>query len=70
MKDLKKRQGGRPGVTLDDVRVACARLETQGRVVGAVNVRLELGRGSFTTLQQHLRTLGYASPVPRPHKKL
>jgi Plasmid replication region DNA-binding N-term len=69
MKDLKKPKGGRPGVTLDDVRAACARLEKQGRVVGAVNVRLELGRGSFTTLQQHLRTLGYASPGSRPYRK-
>jgi len=69
MKDMKKPQGGRPGVTLDDVRAACACLEKQGRVVTAVNVRLELGRGSFTTLQRHLRTLGNVSPGSRPHKK-
>jgi hypothetical protein len=69
MKDLKKPQGGRPGVTLDDVRAACARLEKQGRVLSAVNVRLELGRGSFTTLQQHLRTLGNVTPGSTPNKK-
>lgn len=53
------RKRGRPGVTLDDVRLASDALKAQGRVVGPTNVRLELGRGSFETIVKHLRALGY-----------
>lgn len=50
---------GRKGVTLDDVRLACERLVLQGRAVGPINVRLELGgRGSYETITRHLKTLG------------
>lgn len=69
MNDLKQRRAGRPGVTLDDVRAACVRLEHEGRLVSAVNVRLELGRGSYTTIQRHLRVLGYASKVAVSRRK-
>lgn len=69
MKDVTKPRGGRPGITLEEVRAACARLEQQGRFVGAVNVRLELGRGSFTTIQRHLRALGYITAKPSIGKK-
>lgn len=55
-----KNLGGRPGITLDDVRLACERLMHQERRVGPVNVRLEIGTGSYSTIQRHLRTLGYA----------
>ncbi|MBA2960702.1 MULTISPECIES: DNA-binding protein [Ramlibacter] len=57
----KKKGRGRPGITLEDVRRACQELELQGRKVGPSNVRIELGTGSFNTIQVHLRTLGYAS---------
>ncbi|MFN3736777.1 DNA-binding protein [Hydrogenophaga sp.] len=69
MNDLKQRRAGRPGVTLDDVRAACIRLEDEGRFVGAVNVRLELGRGSYTTIQRHLRVLGYVGEVSASRRK-
>lgn len=58
--------GGRKGITLDDVRQACERLKTQGRKVGPMNVRLELGgSGSYETILMHLRTLGYSKPKRR-----
>ncbi|MBA2962126.1 MULTISPECIES: DNA-binding protein [Ramlibacter] len=65
---MGKKGRGRPGITLEDVRRACRELELQGRKVGPSNVRLELGTGSFDTIQEHLRTLGYATR-PRPRKK-
>ncbi|MRT01547.1 hypothetical protein GJQ57_23160 [Ralstonia pickettii] len=54
----KKNVGGRPGITVDDVKNACEALRQQGRPIGPVNVRLELGRGSFTTIVRALRALG------------
>lgn len=48
---------GRPGVTLVDVVRACVVLMQQKRRVGPSNVRSELGRGSMTTISQHLRRL-------------
>lgn len=62
-----RRVGGRPGITIDDVRQACNELERQGRVLSPANVRLQLGRGSFTTIVAHLRALGRAPP-PNPTK--
>jgi hypothetical protein len=56
---------GRKGITLEDVRSACERLEQQGRSVGPVNVRLELQRGSYQTIMKYLRALGRAGN----HKK-
>lgn len=50
---------GRKGITLEDVRAACERLALQRRIVGPINVRLELGgRGSYGTIMKHLKTLG------------
>ena len=67
--DQQKSRGGRPGITLDEVRVACASLELERRFVGAVNVRLELGRGSYSTIQMHLRQLGYVNSAPSNRRK-
>ncbi|QKL60734.1 DNA-binding protein [Ralstonia solanacearum] len=48
---------GRPGITLVDVVRACVALKQQGRRLGPSNVRLELGRGSMTTISRHLQRL-------------
>jgi hypothetical protein len=48
---------GRPGITFDDVVLACVRLKQQKRRVGACNVRLELGKGCLTVISRHLRHL-------------
>ncbi|WP_431273643.1 DNA-binding protein [Variovorax ureilyticus] len=61
---------GQTYITLEQVREACIALLTQGRRVGPVNVRLQLGnRGSYATITRHLRTLGFAAPSPRGSKK-
>lgn len=67
--DKQKSRGGRPGVTLEEVRAACEALEKAGRIASTLNVRLELGRGSHSTIQRHLRTLGYASATRISPKK-
>jgi len=67
--DKQKSRGGRPGVTLEEVRAACEALEKAGRIASTLNVRLELGRGSHSTIQRHLRTLGYASATRISRKK-
>jgi len=69
MKQQKELRGGRPGITLEDVRAATERLKEQGRLIGPVNVRLELGHGSYSTIQRHLRSLGYVNAMPAGHKK-
>ena len=69
MKGRTEDRGGRPGISLDEVRCACERLQRQGRFVGPVNVRLDLGRGSYTTIEEHLRTLGFVSSKPTSRKK-
>jgi hypothetical protein len=52
---------GRKGITLEDVQAACERLAKQGRIVGPVNVRLELGgRGGYGTITRHMKALGLA----------
>lgn len=67
MKQRKNR--GRPGVTLEEVRAACERLDQQRRSTGPKNTRIELGRGSYTTILNHLRALGRAPPAsPRKRK--
>lgn len=48
---------GRKGITPADVVRACVSLIKQRRRIGPQNVRLELGRGSYTTISQHLRLL-------------
>lgn len=57
----KGRKRGRPGITLEQVAEAVESLRQQGRRVGPVNVRIELGRGGYGTITAHLRTLGLAS---------
>lgn len=52
-------------MTLEDVRAACTRLELEGRQVSLLNVRYELGRGSYSTIQKHLQDLGYVSSSPQ-----
>ncbi|WP_196304057.1 DNA-binding protein [Ralstonia solanacearum] len=42
---------------MSDVVRACVSLRQQGRRLGPSNVRLELGRGSMTTISRHLRRL-------------
>jgi hypothetical protein len=64
-----KPPGGRPGLTLEDVRAACARLEQEGRQVSLLNVRYELTRGSYSTIQKYLQELGYLSAGPQRKKK-
>jgi hypothetical protein len=54
----KEKKRGRPGITLEDVKKAVESLRRQGRRIGPVNVRLELGRGGYGTINEHLRTLG------------
>ncbi|WP_224005126.1 DNA-binding protein [Cupriavidus pinatubonensis] len=48
---------GRKGISQVDVVRACVALLKQGRRLGPTNVRLELGRGSMTTVSRHLRRL-------------
>lgn len=50
---------GRPGVTIIDVARACVALNQQKRRLGPSNVRLELGRGSMTTISRHLQRLAF-----------
>ncbi len=51
------KQRGRPGVSIDDVLQAIDALQKQGRHPGPVNVRLELGRGSYSTITRYLRVI-------------
>ena len=60
----RKNRGERPGITVEDVKRACDALRRQGRPVGPVNIRLELGRGSYSTIIRAMRTLGVA-PAPK-----
>lgn len=48
---------GRKGITSADVVRAYVTLLKQGRTPGPRNLRLQLGRGSYTTISQHLRRL-------------
>lgn len=58
MEQQQRNRGGRPGITVKDVKRACEALRKQGRPIGPVNIRLELGRGSYTTIVRAMRTLG------------
>lgn len=53
---------GRKGITLVDVARACVSLKKQNRRMGPTNVRLELGRGSMTTISNHLKRLAFQEP--------
>jgi len=48
---------GRPGITGADVVRAYVALKKQGREPTLSNLRLELGRGSFTTIAARLESL-------------
>jgi hypothetical protein len=50
---------GRPGITIVDVARACIALEEKSRRLGPTNVRLELGKGSMTTISRHLQRLAF-----------
>jgi len=56
----------RTGISAPDVVRACVALKQQRRRLGPVNVRLELGRGSYSTIVRHLRTLAFSEPSQQP----
>lgn len=45
------------GITGADVARACIALKLSRRRISAVNIRLELGRGSYSTISKHLKRL-------------
>jgi hypothetical protein len=45
------------GITMVDVLRATVALRKQGRVAGPQNLRLELERGSYSTICRHMRRL-------------
>lgn len=53
---------GRPGVSKADVVQAYVALLKQKRQPTLVNVRLEIGRGSYSTIGAHLRSLQLVRP--------
>ncbi|GAB3630347.1 hypothetical protein PTE30175_03581 [Pandoraea terrae] len=61
METDKRNLGGRPGITVQDVQRACEALRKQGRTIGPTNIRLELGRGSYSTIIRALRNLGLSA---------
>lgn len=60
---------GRPGITKVDVVRAYVALLQQGRLPGPQNLRLELGRGSFTTIAKHLDELAVRHIKLRPPRR-
>lgn len=60
---------GRPGITAVDVVRAYVGLLKQGRLPGPANLRLEMGRGSFTTIAQHVNRLALRHVLMRPPKQ-
>lgn len=59
----------RTGISRADVVRAYVALLKQGRIPGPRNVRLELGTGSYTTIQSHLQALALRHPtVRRSHR--
>lgn len=53
---------GRPGIGLHDVARACIALQKQRRAFGTSNLRLELGKGSYSTLVKYRRRLALIDP--------
>ena len=47
----------KPALTLVDVARACVSLHKQRRTFGPINLRLELGRGSYRDISRYLRRL-------------
>ena len=56
---------GRPGLSTADIVRAYVALLRQGRHPGPTNVRLELGRGSFSTIAKHIDRLAFVRPYRR-----
>ena len=63
------RRPGPKGIGVDDVKQAVKALQEQGRFVGPANLRLELGRGSYTTITRFLRELGLSVSAQTGKKK-
>ena len=62
----KDNMAGRKGIKDEDVIRAYIALLQQRRIPGPVNLRLELGTGSYTTILQSLRKLALRHPKFRP----
>ncbi len=60
---------GRPGITAVDVVRAYVALLKQGRRPGPQNLRLELQRGSYSTITKHLQRLALRNVDYRPPKR-
>ncbi|WP_350340431.1 DNA-binding protein [Roseateles violae] len=60
---------GRPGIKKEDVVRAYVALLKQGRLPGPQNLRLELGRGSFTTIANHVNRLALRHVNLRPPRR-
>ena len=60
---------GRPGITAVDVVRAYVSLLKQRRVPGPANLRLELARGSYTTIAQHVNRLALRHVAMKPPKQ-
>ena len=60
---------GRPGITDVDVVRAYVALLKQGRVPGPHNLRLELSRGSYTTIAKHVNRLALRHIDLRPPQR-
>lgn len=50
----------RKGITGADVVRAYVELQREGRAPSLLNLRLQLGRGSYSTIARHLRTFAFA----------
>lgn len=55
----------RPGLSAADVVRAYVALLRQGRLPGPTNLRLELGKGSFSTIAKHIERLAFVQPPRR-----
>ena len=60
---------GRRGITAVDVVRAYVALLKQGRAPGPQNLRLELGRGSYTTIAKHVERLALRHSQFRPPRQ-
>lgn len=49
----------RKGITGADVVRAYVELRREGRAPSLLNLRLQLGRGSYSTIARHLRTMAF-----------
>jgi hypothetical protein len=56
---------GRPGLSAADVVRAYVALLRQRRHPGPTNIRLELGKGSFSTIAKYIDRLAFVRPPRR-----